>query len=283
MSDKKIHPAEKQFILDSMNFSFSSVTAYENCPRMFRYTYLDPEKERQPNAFSDFGSFCHSLLEQYYKGETDIFSLPSLYREGYDENVTSPFPYSKNNTMPENYYKAGETYFETFEDPWSKYTVLGVEQKFTRKVGGVPFVGVIDLILQDPTSGEIYVVDHKSKSKFKNKEELHDYLRQLYLYSLYVKDTYGKFPAKLIFNMFKIGEIVENPFEENRLHAAEGWFQTTVEQIYKDNTYKPKPQATDAKGNPAKFDFFCENICSVRQYCPRSSACYKYKGGLNAK
>lgn len=272
MLDTKIPIEQRNFILDAMAFSYSSVTAYENCPRMFRFTYLDGDKVRQPNAFSDFGSFCHSLLEQYYKGEADLFSLPSLYREGYAENVTSPFPGSRGTTMADNYYRAGEKYFDFFEDPWSNCEVLAVEQKFSRMIGGFPFVGIIDLILRDKESGEIYIVDHKSKSKFKSEKEVKEYLRQLYLYSLYVKDTYGTYPTKLIFNMFKIGEIVERKFEEPGLAYAQAWFQKAVENVYSDDRYIAKEQSRDKNGELVAFDFFCENICSVRNYCPRSSA-----------
>lgn len=259
----------KIFILDSMRFSFSSVNAYNTCPRMFRLTYLDGDKVRQPNAFSDFGSFCHSLLEAYYKGDLPVWDLVTVYRDNYYEAVTSPFPPSRNNVMAENYYNAGEKYFREFSDPWKDYKVLGVEEKFQKAIEGVSFVGIIDLILQDKTTGEIYIVDHKSKSKFKSQAELSEYLRQLYLYSLYVKEKYGTYPAKLIFNMFRFEEIVESPFQEDGLRETLQWFGGIVKSIYEDAVYLPKKQAFNKSGEVAQ-DFFCNNICSVRKYCSRS-------------
>lgn len=258
------------FILDSMRFSFSSVSAYNTCPRMFRYTYLDGDKTRENNAFSDFGSFCHGLLEQYYKGEIELFELSERYIDQYDANVTSDFPPSRNNAMAENYYEAGKQYFDTFNDPWAGYKVLGVEERFTRKIGGHSFVGVIDLILQNPETGDIYIVDHKSKSQFKDHWELAEYLRQLYLYSLHVYDTYGQYPKKLIFNMFRIGEIVESDFDEKALEQAQWWFSDTIGTIYKDEKYPLKPKGKTKAGKPIDRDFFCDHICSVRKYCSRS-------------
>lgn len=258
------------FILDGMRFSFSSVNAYNTCPRMFRYTYLDGDKQRENNAFSDFGSFCHSILEQYYKREIELFEMSPLYIEKYDKAVTSPFPPLRNGAMAANYYEAGKEYFDTYKDPWEGYTVLGVEEKFTRLIKGYSFTGVIDLILQNPDNKEIYIVDHKSKSKFKDNWELAEYLRQLYLYSLYVRDRYGKYPSKLIFNMFRIGEIVESPFDEKALEQSVWWFEETVKTIYRDEKYPLKPKGKTKTGKPIERDFFCDHICSVRKYCSRS-------------
>ncbi|MBO5969866.1 MAG: PD-(D/E)XK nuclease family protein [Clostridia bacterium] len=265
------------FILDGMRFSFSSVSAYNTCPRMFRYTYLDGDKQRENNAFSDFGSFCHSILEQYYKGELELFDLSLLYTDRYDDNIVSPFPPSRNNSMAENYYEAGKRYFDSFKDPWEGYTVLGVEEKFTLSIKGIQFTGIIDLILQNPETKEIFIVDHKSKSKFKDNWELTEYLRQLYLYSIHVKEKYGKYPAKLIFNMFRIGEIVETAFDEKALEQAVWWFDETVKTIYRDEKYPLKPKGKTKTGKPIDRDFFCDHICSVRKYCSRSLS-YAKKG-----
>lgn len=260
------------FILDGMRFSFSSAGAYNTCPRMFKYTYLDGDKTRENNAFSDFGSFCHEILEKYYKGELSLFELSDVYTDAYDQNVVSPFPLSRNNAMAENYYLAGKRYFDTFQDPWEDYTVLGVEEKFVRTINGVQFTGVVDLILQEPETKNIVIVDHKSKSKFKDNWELAEYLRQLYLYSLHVHDVYGKYPARLVFNMFRIGEIVESEFNEKDLERAVWWFDETIKTIYRDEKYPLKPKGKNKYGKPIDRDFFCDYICSVRKYCSRSLA-----------
>lgn len=270
------------FILDSMRFSFSSVSAYNTCPRMFRYTYLDGDKTRENNAFSDFGSFCHSLLEQYYKGEIELFELSERYSDQYDANVTSAFPLSRNNAMAENYYEAGKKYFDQFRDPWEGYSVLGVEEKFTLSIKGIQFTGVIDLVLQDPTTKDIIIVDHKSKSAFKDHWELAEYLRQLYLYSIHVKNTYGEYPKKLIFNMFRIGEIVETDFDEKDLEQSVWWLDDTVKTIYRDEKYPLKPKGKTKTGKPIDRDFFCDHICSVRKYCTRSLA-YAKRGNFPRK
>ena len=256
---------ERVFVLDSMRWSYSSANAFSTCPRMFYLTYLEGH-DRLPNAFAEWGSFGHSILEKYYKGELALFDLSSYYADHYKENVETFFPPSRNNVMPTSYYNAGLVYFDTFEDPYYKDEILGVEQKFQKNIGGHDFVGIIDLIVKDKDTGNIFIVDHKSKSKFKSQEELHNYLRQLYLYSLYINETYEIDPSKLIFNMFRAQTTEEIPFDKIEQTAAVDWFNKTVDSVYREEDFPANPS-----------DYFCNYICSVRNQCEHSI--YYEEGG----
>ena len=70
--------------------------------------------------------------------------------------------------------------------------MVATEEKVETQIEVYNFVGYIDLILRD--SDGYHIVDHKSKSGFKSISERNAYLRQLYLYSIYVKEKYGEFP-----------------------------------------------------------------------------------------
>ena len=65
---------QNDFILDGMRWSFSSVNTYNTCPQAFRLGYLDA-LPRVDNAFSDWGTFLHSLMEKYFRGEAEFFEL----------------------------------------------------------------------------------------------------------------------------------------------------------------------------------------------------------------
>ena len=135
------------------------------------------------------------------------------------------------------------------------------------------------MIVKDKNTGRYIVVDHKSKSKFKNEEERDEYARQLYLYALYIKAEYGEFPSHLIFNMFRANDVVSIDFNEKSLENAVKWFVTTIEKIKKDNKFDDKIAIEyKKKGKPLKEfkkdSFFCNELCGVRSYCNRSR-CYK--------
>ena len=252
---------DTEFILDSITWSYTSVNAYATCPLMFRLSYIDALPKTN-NAFAQWGSFCHSILERYYKGGLARSELAAVYRREYRRSVTKRFPYNRFVNLNRSYYEAGHSYFSTFEDGFKGHEILGVEQEIRFSIGGYPFVGFIDLILRDESDGKIVLCDHKSKAKFKSRAEKAAYLRQLYLYALYIKLEYGEYPKTLLFNMFRAGKRVEEPFEENALCEAKQWLAETIRAIYRDCAFAPSPNR-----------FFCDNLCSVGEHCPHSKRC----------
>lgn len=215
------------------------------------------------NAFASWGSYIHSLLEKYFKGEYEFFELSDAYKSGYRDNIKEIFPPNAFVDLSSSYYESGLAYLNNFDGLATNFEVLGVEQKVELVIGGYKFVGYIDLVIRDKNDGRIIIVDHKSKNKFKSKKEKAEYLRQLYLYSLYVKEKYGEYPKELMFNMIR-GEMVKESFKEEDCEKAQKWFVETIEMIYKDSAFKENPN-----------DFFCDNLCGVREHCPNSS---NYKG-----
>jgi hypothetical protein len=253
-----------KFLLDGMDWSFSRVRSYEQCPKQFDKVYMKAGP-KAGNAFAEWGSWCHELLERYYKGELEIWELSSAYYNGYAEHVRCSFPlFNKKVDMDERYFVAGAKYFENFEDVFGGCEVVAVEQQVRLEIAGRPFIGYIDLVLRDK-DGSYIICDHKSKSKFKSKTELTAYLRQLYLYSIYVKDRYGVYPKWLVFNMFRAHTVVRKPFKREALQEAIQWFMTTIDRIYEDETYAASPD-----------QFYCDNLCDVRESCVYSK---EYEGG----
>ena len=106
--------------------------------------------------------------------------------------------------------------------------------------------------------GELVILDHKSKSKFKNKKELNEYAKQLYLYAYAVKQEYGELPKKLYFNMFRTNELVEIDFDINDYQSAYNWLVSSVKEI--ENTFDFSPQEN---ADP----FYCLNFCPVKNQC----------------
>lgn len=285
---------QNDFILDGMRWSFSSVNTYCTCPQAFRLGYLDA-LPRVGNAFSDWGTFMHSLMEAYFKGEAEFFELSQMYVDGYEQGVPNKFPPNKFCDLGERYYAAGKAYLDEFDGLFEDCTVLGVEMRVKMNIDGRPFVGVIDLVVQTP-DGDIIIADHKSKSAFKSKREQAEYARQLYLYALYIKEKYGKWPIKLVFHMVRNGgELVEIPFSEDDVMAAKKWFVDTIDAIYADTQFTSTPNRIrkeladlkdlrtakkigfeDYKKQKKKLEaalnkeaFFCYQLCSSRGQCPQ--------------
>lgn len=241
------------FIIDSFNWSFSRINSYAQCPKAFYLQYIKDLSKTQ-NAFSEWGSFCHKILEKYYKGELDFYELSQVYKSEYSQNITLSFPPNKYVNLNENYYNSGKEYFDNFDGKYSDCEIVGVEKEIDIQIGKYRFIGYIDLILKDKNG--FIIVDHKSKKKFKTKKEKEEYLRQLYLYSIYIHKTYGEYPNKLIFNMFRANNEEEESFNIKKIEEAKKWAIDTIEKIYKDIDFKAKPD-----------QFFCNHLCSVKEHC----------------
>lgn len=262
-----MHPYE--FMLDDMKFSFSSLTTYERCPYNFYLNYI-LKKENMENGFSQYGTFCHSLLEQYAKGEIPVYSLLNTYKEKFDDEVILQFPYNRYVDLREKYYENGIEYFREFEG-FDDYEILGVEKEVNFKIGKYNMTGIIDLVVRNK-EGKIEILDHKSKDlkmppKKKWQEdryntELYHYLRQLYIYSVAIFDEYGEYPSHLNFNCFRIRKWFRIPFEKPDYDESVEWVTKTIEKIYSDYVMADRYENK----------FFCNNICSSRRVCDYSDS-----------
>ncbi len=248
------------FIIDDFTWSYSRVNSYNTCPRMFFLQYIESVSQNG-NFFADWGLYIHSLLEQYYKKELAIYELVGQYENGYEESITHQAPPNKYVDLSVSYYNTGKEYFENFEDKYEDHKILGVEDEIKIDIDGRKFTGYIDLNTLSTDDG-IYVIDNKSKKSFKNKKEEHDYLRQLYLYSIHIFDKYGEYPTKLIFNMVRGNVDIINPFCKSELDNSKKWFHDEINKIYNENDFLAKPNK-----------FFCDWLCSVGKHCEHS---YRY-------
>lgn len=165
-------------------------------------------------------------------------------------------------TVVSNYIRAGRDYLSSFK-PFPLNT-LWVEKKLLFDLNGHPFVCVVDY-LGESDSGELYLVDHKSrdlKPRSRRRKptakdaELDDMLRQLYLYSAAVFDAIGKYPDYLCFNCFRTGVFIREPFDMGKYEEAKRWALDLVEEIESEEEFEP-----------TQSYFFCKWLCGVCDKC----------------
>ena len=75
--------------------------------------------------------------------------------------------------------------------------------------------------------------------------------------------------------MFRKGNIVREPFNLDEYKKALNWAGSTIDMIYEDKKFEDKIVLSylAKKKDIKKFkkdDFFCNNLCSVRNSCPRA-------------
>lgn len=264
-----------------MTWSFSRLNAYHQCPYGWKLHYLD-DVAQVGSGFADWGSLCHSIFEDYEKGNLADFELLDAYEERYPQYMQNDFPPIRGIPMADRYYERGRELFASFPGFPENWEVLGVELRVDFEIDGNQFVGFIDLLVRDKEDGRLIVIDHKSKSKFKSPEEQAHYAIQLYLYAYWVYLHYGERCKELIFDMFRAGNMVRIPYRQEDQDAAIEWFLDTIRQIYQDEAFESAPLQTLAAMNAAapgsrqqryfesqlkSAQWFCHFLCSSRLEC----------------
>lgn len=253
-----------------MQWSFSRLNSYYNCPYEWKLHYLECNKSEN-GFFGEFGSLMHTILEKYVKGELSLFELNQYYEEHFCEVILHDAPPNKYVDIRESYYEKGLEYLNNIDLDLENYDVLGVERKVDFEIDGKDFVGYIDLLLKDKKTGEIIIVDHKSASiktlkngNISKSDQQHflEFKRQLYLYSIPIIKEYGSV-SRLKWNMFKDQKWIEILWKKDEYDEAIQWVKDTLKLIENEQSWLP---------SSASY-YYCNYLCGQR-----NNAC-EYKIG----
>lgn len=253
MSDVSYKP-----LIDDMVWSYTRVKSFEDCPYAWFLQYIRKEP-KVDKFYASYGSFIHSLLEKYYKGEANKDGLYLDFLLGFQEKVTGTRPKAD---VVSKYIESGKTYFQNLSELDMK--IIAVEKKVAFELEGYPFVGYIDLLCET-ADGDIVIIDHKSadlkprsnrKNPTQKDQELDEKLKQLYLYSIAVNDEFGKFPKYLCFNCFRNGNFIKTEFDENAFSDACKQIVEDVKLIEATSDFYPRIDY-----------FYCKYLCGQSENC----------------
>ena len=236
-------------------WSYSRLAAFEKCPYQWYRHYVLGENG-DDLFFSSFGTLCHDIIAKVYLGKCRDPLSEFLIR--YPTEVTKNI---SNLELTTKYLADAIAYFSNM--PIIPGKVIATETRMNFKVDKYPFVGVVDLVLED-SYGQLGIVDHKSKGlkprsnghRKKSDEELDSYLRQLYLYAIPIRERFGKFPTFLCFNCYRTRTFIKEPFDFEKIGETKQWALNTISSIVSTTSYQPN------------LDWFsCRNLCELHDSC----------------
>ena len=268
-------------------FSFSKIGTYRNCPYSYYLTYIEKNK-RNNGVYGQLGSKLHSIMEdlEHSKISNDealeLWNSEVSYMDLIDE-LKFPTENSK-----KNYIEDVRLYLNNFEPIDFKGRDVGVEDHFKIKIKDEYILqGYIDLYIIDHDKKEIEIVDYKTSSKSGfTKKHLLEKCYQLILYGVALENKYPGYKiTKTSFDMVKYaihsetGKVKERKDissnevsdykryfisveynEENKNKLLE-YISKNIDEI--ENLNKQNIEMW----KPIKNKFFCDNLCSMKQYC----------------
>ncbi len=231
------------------HLSPSSASLFAQCPRRWRYRYVDRIVE-PPGEPALVGTFVHRVLEVLF-AEAPEHRTPEraklVAREVWPETESHPdyvalgLDEAGGRRFRWLGWLAVQALFEMdgLEKP-SDVVVHATEQRVTATVGGVPFLGVIDRL--DRARDGLVVTDYKSgrapATRFRE-----DKLDQVLLYAAAVAEVEGEAPvrARLVY----LGStVVQADATPDRVDEAVGRLRTTWDALQvaaESDAFEPKP------------------------------------------
>lgn len=251
----------ENFIVSTMRWSFSRLNSFDTGCRYEWYKHYIECEPAKDGFFGAYGSFCHSILEKYAKGELSLFEISQYYEDNFATEIPYDAPPNKYTDIKQDYYDKGLDYFDNIDLPIDEYEIAGVEHEVDFNIDKYPFVGFIDLLLKDK-DGKFILCDHKSSSlkvlksgKISKSDQTHflAFKRQQYLYTIPLIEKYGEGCVKeLWWNMFRNRGWIKIPFNQEEYQEAKDWALDTIHRIEKETEWPPKPEF-----------FYCWNLCSL--------------------
>ncbi len=243
-------------------FSVSQLKTYQSCPKKYLFQYIFKIPSISKHYF-DFGTSIHEVLENLAdtinkdskKEEIFIEGMKLLHKfwisNGYESAEQEKEYFEKGITSLNNFI---ETQMNLIKNEPNR-KIIEKEKTFTIQIEGRKIYGIIDRI-DIIKNNEYEILDYKTSNSCETKFQLNKSI-QLYVYSMALKDLYGKYPKKMGLWYLIHNKIDMIEFKEENLNKVKTEILNLIKDIEK---HKFKP-------NPSKFN--C-NFCDYKDICSNS-------------
>lgn len=215
------------------HLSPSSASAFDGCPRRWKFKYIDRLPE-PPGKAAVVGTFAHNVLEE-------LCGLPStdrtqdraklLARDLWPELEVTDDYQALNLSDEESRAFRWQSWLAIaglwdLEDP-AEVAVVATEQKVTATLDGVPFLGIIDRLERE--NDKLIVSDYKS-GKVPAVRWRDDKIQQVMLYAAAVSESEQEQPERA--RLLYLGqEVLDFAVTDRRIEQATGQLAQTWSEV----------------------------------------------------
>lgn len=264
-------------------YSTSQVQTYVQCPRKYRYQYIEklPKEEGEEKADLLLGTIVHASLEKLYqeKNIMKTMSEKELLEYYYTLRTEKEIAVKAQNKEIQiysqdtlsDYQRRGANYLSKYYQkhyPFEGITVIDTELPISFELGeGMSFQGVIDRL--DKVGESFIITDYKTNKKLPP-EERDEYREQLTLYGIGIQQKYGKYfqnlKARLQFLHFDIED--ERELTTEVLDAVRQKYLKLIQEIEKKKSAFALGDKTVFQTKPSPLCKYCayQSICPLFTY-----------------
>ena len=281
--------------------SYSQYGMWTGCQQQFKLSYIDKLGESSANIHTIFGSAMHETIQHFLsvmygvsKKQALLLDVEGMIKEKLVEHFTTEKAKMTEGTPCtqielEEFFGDGRQilhYFKTKLDKLytkSGFELVSIELPLNAEVRpGVNFVGFIDIVLKEVSSGKIIIIDLKTSTRGWNQYQKADKVKtsQMLLYKKFYSEKYNvpldkieveyqilkrKISDTTEFTIPRISKFVPANGKPS-VNAAWKGFMEFVDSVY-DETGAVKQ--VDFPTNKSKACDWCEfksrKICSIWQ------------------
>lgn len=235
-------------------YSNSKLSTFEQCKLKYKYKYIDKIKpDIKKSIEAHLGTCVHDSLEWLYKKVMDknekkpsIEELITFYAEQWKKNYSEDIAIAKENLTLKDYFDKGVKFlidYYTTHDPFDENTLelekkifLNLDEKKEYKI-----IGFIDRLVYNEKTKEYEIHDYKTSGSLPSKEKIEND-RQLALYSMAIKDLYGKEnDISLIWHYLSFNQKIFSKRTKKQLDELRNETIDLIKKIENNDEFEPNP------------------------------------------
>ncbi len=236
---------------DGDKFSFSRMTTFEQCPRRYRYRYLDGVKDAFRSVEAFMGQQAHATIEWLYNerqagtdrsAEEAVGQYCSVWDAGLSKGG-APVKVIRQGTAMESYRRMGAEMVTDFHrDRFASddLVTVAMEKHFVVRLdGGTLFQGFIDRLARDDR-GLLHIIDYKTGKRVPSRFEGKD-ADQLEAYGVAVFDEEEGDEIELALEYLRTGRRVDKRLRREQTPAIARRLEARVETAVAATVFPPSP------------------------------------------
>lgn len=223
-----------------VRLSFSRIDSYRNCPRRFRYAYID-RLPTVPSPHLSFGTSIHHALERFYDQKLPQLPpvevlLDALY-EGWEHEGFAELDRDEQLRFYRHAQQVLRRYHQRVADDFA--LPVTTEAWFEMPVGDVAVVvGSIDRV-DRRSDGALHIVDYKTNRRAQDRQRVAQSL-QLGIYALACQHLYGELPGSVALDFVVPGVQVAVGIDEIDLEGVTDTVVDVAAQV-RAEAFEPTP------------------------------------------